>query len=233
MPKQKDLKRVVRARMQKTGESYTTARHHITKRTPAAAPLRLVESEPHAPAPARYASLAGMSDEAVKKATGCTWEKWVFVLDKADGRSMSHREIVAHIREHYRTPSWWTQTVAVGYERIAGLRERGQQRTGEWRTNKSKTIAAPAAKVWAAFNLARQRTKWLPASITIRSKTPNKAMRLRFEDGSPIDVGFLPKGTDKCQVAVEHRRLKSKEDADRMKAWWAEHLDALASIFKE
>ena len=26
MPKQKDLKRLVRARMQKTGESYTTAR---------------------------------------------------------------------------------------------------------------------------------------------------------------------------------------------------------------
>jgi hypothetical protein len=31
MTKQKDLKRVVRARMQKTGESYTTARLHLVK----------------------------------------------------------------------------------------------------------------------------------------------------------------------------------------------------------
>jgi len=29
MPKQKDLKRVVRTRMRKTGESYTTARIHV------------------------------------------------------------------------------------------------------------------------------------------------------------------------------------------------------------
>jgi len=37
MPKQKDLKRVVRARMRKTGESYTTARLHVLgKRKPAA-----------------------------------------------------------------------------------------------------------------------------------------------------------------------------------------------------
>src|SRR5881409_2090055 len=66
MPKQKDLKRVVRARMQKTGESYTTARLHLVPK----------------PAP-DFAAVARLSDESLKKATGCDWTKWVFVLDKA------------------------------------------------------------------------------------------------------------------------------------------------------
>lgn len=229
MPKHKDLKRVVRARMQKTGESYTTARLHVTGRRSDGTELRLA-AEPAVPARPDYAALAGMSDDAVKKATGCGWEKWVFVLDHADGRSMSHREIVAHIRDHYHTPSWWTQTVAVGYERIAGLRETGQQRSGEWRASKSRTVAAPLAKVYAAFNLSRRRAQWLPGGITIRSKTPNKAIRLKFEDGTPVDVGFHPKGEGKTTVGIAHRRLQSKDDADRMKAWWATRLDALATM---
>src|SRR5437763_8571430 len=83
MPKQKDLKRLVRARMKKTGESYTTARLHTVNK----------KSE----TPPDYAKLAGMSDASVKKATGCTWEKWVYVLDRQDGKEMSHRELVDHI----------------------------------------------------------------------------------------------------------------------------------------
>jgi len=55
----------------------------------------------------------------------------------------SHASVlVAHIREKYKTPGWWTQMVAVGYERIRGLRAHGQKRSGEWSLTKSKTIAA-------------------------------------------------------------------------------------------
>ena len=67
MTQQKDFKRVVRARMQKTGESYTTARLHLVKKQEAP----VVD----------YASLAGLSDESVKKATGRTWAMWVSLLD--------------------------------------------------------------------------------------------------------------------------------------------------------
>ena len=47
MPLNKDLKRLVRARMSKTGESYTAARAHILAKSspkPRAAALRAVES---------------------------------------------------------------------------------------------------------------------------------------------------------------------------------------------
>ena len=216
MPKQKDLKRLVRARMEKTGESYTAARLQITK------PVAVVD----------YAKLAGMSDEKVEKATGCKWEKWVFVLDRADGKEMSHRELVDYIHTKYETPDWWTQMVAVGYERIRGLRARGQQRSGEWEVSKSKTVAVPVKKLFAAFRNARSRARWLPEKLEVRTAKPEKSMRVRWEDGTPVDILFMPKGEAKCSVAIQHRKLHSKEDADRMRAYWGERLDALAAAMK-
>jgi hypothetical protein len=221
MPKKKDLKRVVRTRMQKTGESYTTARLHLVKKqTPVAA-------SPD------YAGIARLSDESVKKATGSDWSRWVEILDNAGGQKMSHQELVADLRQQHNTPSWWTQMLAVGYERIRGLRASGQQRSGDWSLSKSKTIAAPLAKLYAAFSNARRRALWLTgAKITVRGATPDKSMRLRWEDGSPIDVGFLAKGAGKSQVAIEHRKLASKEEADRLRAFWGERLEALAAMMK-
>jgi len=223
MPKQKDLKRTVRARMQKTGEAYTTARLH------------LVRKQPEAPTPPPdYAALARMSDESVKKATGCDWQRWVAALDKAGGKEMPHPELVAHIREKYHTPDWWSQMVAVGYERIRGLRAHGQQRSGEWSVTKSKTVAVPLATLYAAFSNARRRARWLPGvKLTVRGATPNKSMRIRWEDGTPIDVGFYARGETKSQVALAHGKLRTKEDADRLRAFWSERLEALAAMMKQ
>ncbi|MGA8806244.1 MAG: hypothetical protein WB973_00100 [Thermoanaerobaculia bacterium] len=218
MTQQKDFKRVVRARMQKTGESYTTARLHLVKKEEAPAP--------------DYASLAGLSDESVKNATGRTWAMWVALLDKAGAKEMSHPALTKHLREAFDTPSWWTQMVAVGYERIRGLRAQGQQRSGDWSVSKSKTVGVPLAKLYAAFN-ARGRAKWMDGvKLTVRGATPNKSMRLRWEDGSPIDIGFVAKGDAKSQVALEHRKLASKAEADRMRAFWTERLNALAAMLK-
>src|SRR5262249_51166769 len=132
MPKQKDLKRLVRARMQKTGESYTAARRHIIRK---AAPT-FVE-------PAKsYAGLAGMSDVSVAKKTGRTWAEWVRLLDKAGAAHKSHREIVEVVSSS-GMPDWWAQMVTVGYERIRGLRARGQRRDGSYEATKSRTFAVP------------------------------------------------------------------------------------------
>jgi hypothetical protein len=66
----------------------------------------------------------------------------------------------------------------------------------------------------------------------VRGATPNKSMRLRWEDGAPIDVGFMAKGESKSQVALEHRKLASKAEAERMRAFWTERLNALAAMLK-
>jgi len=124
--------------------------------------------------------------------------------------------------------------VAVGYERIRGLRAHGQRRSGEWSVNKSKTVAAPLATLYAAFSNARRRARWLHGvKLTVRGATPNKSMRIRWEDGTPIDVGFYARGETKSQVALAHGKLRTKEDADRLRAFWSERLEALAAMMKQ
>src|SRR6185369_17849812 len=134
MTRNKDLKRLVRARMKKTGEAYTSARAQITRKS-SSTPNPKID----------YAKLAGMSDAVIKERTGCTWERWVKALDNKGADKMSHRDIATLVSEKYKVPSWWTQTVTVGYERIKGLRARGQRRDGSYETSKSRTFDVPVA----------------------------------------------------------------------------------------
>jgi hypothetical protein len=226
MPRNKDLKRLVRARMHKTGEAYTTARAQITKKTKPTATRRAVKPD--------YASLAGMSDEKIKEKTGCTWERWVKSLDYQGAADMSHREIAELVKTKYKTPDWWTQTVTVGYERIKGLRARGQRRDGTFEAHKSRTFNVPVTELFEAWQDAAMRKRWLKEpNVKVRTATPAKSIRLGWSDGSIIAVGFLAKGKSKSTVAFSHTKLPDRESADRMKQFWSERLDALGEILTD
>ena len=213
MPKQKDLKRIVRIRMQKTGESYTTARLYLVRKKES------VED---------FAAKAGMSDASVKKATGRAWAEWVKLLDAAKAAEKPHREIARYLSS-LGTSDWWSQMVTVGYERIRGLRERGQRRGGGYDATKSRTFAVPVAKLFDAFAKPRTRSKWL-AGVKVRTSRANKTMRLDMADGTRVAIGFLSKGPKKSAVAIQHSKLADKATASKMKQWWGERFDALAEI---
>ncbi len=124
MPRDKDRKRIIRTRMEKTGESYTTARAHVISKT----------REKAQPAPrVDHAALAGMSDQSVAAKTGHTWQEWVRLLDADEAAAMRHRDIAALVHGKHGVGDWWAQTVTVGYERIKGLRDLGQRRDGAYR----------------------------------------------------------------------------------------------------
>jgi uncharacterized protein YndB with AHSA1/START domain len=232
MPANKDFKRLVRARMTKTGESYTAARSQLLKRrqtkTASDGSRRAV---PVAALARDYAKIAGMSDTALEAKTGCTWKRWVDALDHLGAVEMSHREIAKLIREQYETPSWWAQTVTVGYERIRGLRDVGQRRGGTYEISKSKTLPASVSALYRAFRDESVRAGWLGTpAIVIRTAARNKSMRITWSDGTPVQVSFTAKGKTKSQVGVQHAKLPDKEAATRMKAFWGGRLEALATL---
>ncbi|HEX8617011.1 MAG TPA: hypothetical protein VF911_05420 [Thermoanaerobaculia bacterium] len=222
MPKEKDLKRIVRARMQKTGESYTAARVQTIKKK---------ETAPPAPEPRPdYAALSRVADEALHKNTGRTWPEWVELLDAFGGREKPHRDVAAHVQS-LGVSSWWSQSVTVGYERIRGLREVGQRRTGTWEMSKSRTFPVPLATLYEAFANARKRAKWLPGvKLTIRTSIAERSMRITWSDGTDVQVGFTAKGETKSVVAVQHAKLPEKARAAEMKTFWTERFDALAEL---
>ena len=214
MPKQKDLKRLIRSRMKKTGEAYTAARLQLLKK-----------SEPTA----NYAQVAGMSDASVSKRTGRTWAQWVRELDAARASEKTHREIAEHVSS-LGTPDWWSQMVTVGYERIRGLRDRGQRRGGGYEASKSRTFPVSVAKLFNAFANPRMRRRWLPLKVALRSATPQKRMRMTWEDGTIVVFEFMSKGNAKSSVAVGHQKLPDKSAAVAVKKAWSEHFDRLGQF---
>ena len=238
MPKGKDLKRLARTRMQKTGESYTAARAKLLQKKQAqkkTAPDQngrgTTSPRPKVVPAADFARIAGMSDAAVSAKTGRTWSEWVRVLDAIDAHTLPHRSIAEHLSEVHGVPGWWTQMVTVGYERIRGLREIGQRRGGSYEANKSRTFPVAIGTLYAAFATAKTRARWLPGvDLSVRKATPSKSMRITWADGSSVELWFSPKSAAKSQVAVQHRKLASKADVQRLKDFWAARLDALAEI---
>ena len=217
MPANKDFKRLVRGRMRKTGEAYTTARANLLKQKPTA------RVTPH-----DYARLAGKSDTILKEKTGCDWDRWVKALDRVRAYTWPHRDIAKYVSEKYRIPGWWAQTVTVGYERIKGLRAVGQRRDGSYEANKSKTLAVPLGRLYEAFSNSRLRRRWLPGvALTIRTAAREKSMRVTWPDYTSVVIGFVRKGSAKSQVALQHGKLPDRASATRMKQYWTERLDAL------
>ena len=237
MPRNKDLKRLVRARMSKTGESYTAARAHVLAKPtakPRASALRAAEprktSAARAPRPT-YAELAGYSDDVMKAKTGCTWERWVGVLDYYKADQMAHRDIAALVSKKFKIAGWWSQAVTVGYERIKGLRAVGQRRDGSYEANKSRTYNVSTETLFDAWANARMRGRWLDAEIgRVRTSTRAKSMRLDGKAGSIVAVGFWPKGPSKSAVSVQHTKLPDRETATRLKKYWSDRLDALRDV---
>ena len=223
MPRNKDLKRLVRARMTKTGEAYTAARANVINK-----PKAKVKEAPAAKPD--YAALAGKSDDVMLEKTGCDWEKWVYALDRKKAFDLPHGEIADIVREQYRIDGWWAQTVAVGYERIKGLRAIGQRRDGSYEASKSRTYNVPVATLFDAWADANTRRKWLKPGVKVRTAKANKTMRLGWDDGTIIAVGFTPKGDSKSQVAIQVPKLKSKAEAERVKKEWSGYLDALGEL---
>jgi uncharacterized protein YndB with AHSA1/START domain len=228
MPTDKDFKRLVRARMQKTGEAYTAARARLLQkqqRSSSTGPASAAEPRPD------YAALAGMSDPTIKARTGRTWEGWVETLDGARAHEWTHTAIARHVHERYGVPGWWTQAVTVGYERIKGLRAIGQRRGGQYEASKSRTFPVSVTRLYRAFGEARTRRRWLPGvRLTVRTSTRDKSMRITWDDGTAVDLYFVGKGAAKSQVAVQHRKLTDRAAADRMKTYWTERLGALAEL---
>lgn len=181
--------------------------------------------------PHDYAALAGHSDETVRDRTGKTWPEWVRELDQAGAMDMSHAEIARQVDDRIGK-AWWAQTVAVGYERIRGLREVGQTRDGGFTANKNKTIRATVDAVFGAFADDAVRNRWLDIEPHVRGATPGKSVRMDWPDGTDVVVWLEEKGPGKCTVSLQHGKLKSSDAIGSAKAYWDERLGELEALLE-
>jgi hypothetical protein len=218
MTTQRSFKRLVRARMEKTGESYTAAR----------AMLLGADEPEEASAPRILAT----SDENILRRTGRGWEEWFDLLDEWGAAERTHRETARWVAQQQDAHplAWNVQAVVSSYERTRGLRAPGEHADG-FAISASKTVGVPVERLFDAFVDASLRHRWLPdAELTERVATRPRSARFDWGDGtSRVHVAFAAKGDAKSTAALQHVRLADAAEAERMKAYWRARVSALKS----
>jgi hypothetical protein len=214
MTTQRSFKRLVRSRMEKTGESYTAARAML-----------LSGEERRAEEPPLLAS-----DERIRERTGRGWEEWFDLLDEWGAAERPHREIARWVADQLGIGPlvWDAQAITSSYERARGLRAVGETEQG-FAASTSRTVAVPVERLFDAVVDESQRRSWLPdGELSERTATRPRSARFDWGDGtSRVMVVFDAKGEQKSTVALQHVRLPDIDAAERMKAYWRERVTAL------
>jgi hypothetical protein len=234
MTKRKSFKGRVRARMEKTSESYTAARRQLLAKA-AADPAEPVAPDVAAPAPVDAPEAKRpYSDDVLRANTGRTWDEWFVLLDRWGAAERPHPEIARWLSEEHGVGGWWAQGVTVGYEQARGLRAPGQRRGGLFEASASKTVAVSVDRLYEAFMDPGLRERWLPgAKLEVRAAKPGKSIRANWDDGSTrLVIAFTARGDAKSQVALVHERVPDAEAAAELKAWWRERVAALKEVLE-
>jgi hypothetical protein len=217
----KSFKRLVRARMEKTGESYTAARAMLLR-----------AEEPEETGGFRLAT----SDESIRRRTGRGWEEWFELLDQWGAAERPHREIARWVADQQGAEplAWNAQAVAGSYELARGLRVTGEKEDG-FAITASRTVGVPVDRLYDAFTDDSLRARWLPDG-QLRERTATRPKSARFDWGESttrVNVTFLAKGEARSTVALEHRRLADATQAEQMKAYWREQIGTLKELLEQ
>jgi polyketide cyclase/dehydrase/lipid transport protein len=224
MTRQRTFKRLVRARMAKTGESYTAARAVLLAGRPDAMP-------------SGEKPWLATSEERIRERTGRGWEEWFDLLDESGAPDMTHREIARWVADllGIEPLAWNAQAITASYERTRRGRLVGEHEDG-FTVTASRTVAAPPERVFDLLTDPAGRRGWLAdAPMAERRSTRPRSARFDWDDdGSRVAVTLDAKddGT-RCLVSISHARLADATTADARKAWWRERLTALKTLVEE
>jgi len=235
MPTQKIFKQRVRARMTKTGESYTAARRQIMRKAADPDPEEIEAASPSQPAqpPTIPADALLVADASMLRATGKGHAEWFALLDEWGATNHTHAEIARWLSEAHQTPGWWTQNITVAYERSRGMRAPHQMADG-YSISVTRTMTTTPDRALLAFTSASRRRLWLPDAL-MRQRPTRAAFTARFDWSDPesrVIVAVAPKGDDRSTVYVAHEKVPDAETAERLKIAWRGWLGQLKTVLE-
>ena len=197
-----------------------------------------------------------VSDEAVQKATGKSWDEWFELLDEAGAEEMSHKEIAELLMEKgyiEEGGGWWAQSVTVGYEYFKGRRVKGQTADAGFQLGVQKTLPVEAEGLWQVITSPNGLEIWLGSGLhkmafeagetyrtaegttgEIRTAYPAERLRLTWqpadwENQSTLQLTLLDKG-DKTALNFHHEKLSGPEQRKEMKSHWQQVLKQLKTL---
>lgn len=177
------------------------------------------------------AAKPGMSDDAVKAATGRDWSEWRMWIEVQGGADMTHKEIASMLHKS-GVPGWWSQMITVGYERMTGKRAVGQRCDGAYSASASKTITSDkdvALRKWLSVVDGLAEFGGVLAETEPRQSQSEKwrYWKVDLDDGSKVQVTISDKPVGKAIIGIGHEKLADLDAVARSKAYWKQLLFVL------
>lgn len=189
-----------------------------------------------------------------KSATGKSAAEWFAALDAAGGIAKGRKALSDFLFKERKVDAWWTTTLVVEYEKARGAKEKDGKPTG-YAICVTKSIAAPAKAVYAAFTGSATLGKWFGSKVTCDAKDggtfecgdgergeylrvrADKDLRFRWDDakranGSIVDVAFKEAG-GKTGITLNHARIQERAHADELRAAWGAAFDTLKQLLEK
>lgn len=214
MTKNESFKRRVRERMAKTGERYAAARAALVKPSGDDSGRTWI-AEPE------------FGDDAVREATGKGWNEWCEVIDAGPDHGGDHTKMAAYLRDELNVDVWWSHGIAVGYERITGLRLPYQRPDGTFTAGRSATLSIDAPALRSSLLDHEDRAELFPGYDTALLSAPRaKAIRVSIGPGV-AQFGIDDAGEGRTKVSIQHSKLPNYDDVAEWKFYWGEWLDAV------
>jgi hypothetical protein len=175
-----------------------------------------------------------INDNAVQKSTGRTWKRWFAILNKAGAKKMEHKDIAKLLYSKYGLSGWWSQMVTVQYEQEVKGRKKHQKPEG-FQISKSTTLPQSVTKIFNSINSPIKRVKWLAdPGITITKSAKDKSIRGKWIDKKTnIEFQLYMKDINKTQLVVQHSKIDSSKEAEKMKSYWARQLRNLKTLLEK
>lgn len=199
----------------------------------------------------------GVSDEAVKAATGRTPAEWEAVLDARGAADLPHGKIVALLRESGEIESsWWMQQVANGYEKRKGKRVLGQTEGTGFQIGVRRTLSIPPDEAWRLVTSAEGVRGWLGGAPELRWEKgesyrlrdgsagevrvfkPGSHLRITWQPegwprASTIQVRVMPSGEQKSVISFHQEHLPGPAERQARREFFDAALDALEEQAKK
>lgn len=244
MTQSRKLKKTIRARARKTGESYTAARRMVLQhKTRARIASRADKAAPVTASVAGLPAMLRKGEPRLVARTGHGWEHWFLVLDRFGSAHKGHTASARYLAEDHGVDGWYAQQITVAYERARGLRAENQRMSGSYEVSVSKVLHAPVSAVVRALRDPRARARWtatldpelrgayeaaLAGPRGLRERQQGGArMRLKAAGGVTVALYLDPKSNGKSSLVAQNMNLKAAADVVRYRATWKEALAAL------
>jgi len=199
---------------------------------------------------------AGISDDAVRAATGRAPAEWEALLDARGAAELPHRQIVSLLQETGEVRSgWWLQMLAVDYERRKGRRAVGQTADTGFQIGVQRTLPITPDEAWALLMSPEGVRTWLGgegprwekgekyalhdgAAGEVRVFKPGSHLRITVHPegwprASTLQVRVTPSGEQKSVISFHQEHLPGTAEREARRRFFEAALDALQQRAKD